>query len=244
VAPKGLRARLGRMYLERHAHVMVPRTVAIDDAIREARSPQLVIVGAGLDGRAWRMPELDGVVVFEVDHPDSQRDKKARAAALTRAASEVRFVAVDFQHDDLNTALSDAGHDTSRPTTWIWEGVVMYLSPAEVERTLATIRRRSAPQSRVVVLYHAPALILHLVRPLLRRLGEPLRSHHTQEAMSALLGSYGFDVVRDEDVATIGARLSHELAKTTKFAKHLRLVVADRTPELFGQNEGVSYCAP
>jgi O-methyltransferase involved in polyketide biosynthesis len=38
--------------------MMVARTVAIDGAIRTAVSSQVVILGAGLDGRAWRMPEL------------------------------------------------------------------------------------------------------------------------------------------------------------------------------------------
>jgi O-methyltransferase involved in polyketide biosynthesis len=50
--PKGLRARMGHTYLDKQSKVMVARTVAIDDAVREASSPQLVILGAGLDGRA------------------------------------------------------------------------------------------------------------------------------------------------------------------------------------------------
>src|SRR4051794_36374493 len=49
-----------------NAEVIVPRTVEIDDAVRAHPSPQVVILGAGLDGRAWRMPELTGMAVFEV----------------------------------------------------------------------------------------------------------------------------------------------------------------------------------
>ncbi len=54
-------------------------------------TPQVVILGAGLDTRAWRMPGLDGVTVFEVDHPDTQRRKRhefyrvAHARIATRA---------------------------------------------------------------------------------------------------------------------------------------------------------------
>ena len=136
--------------------MMVPRTIAIDEArARRAASPQVVILGAGLDGRAWRMPELRDVTVFEVDHPDSQREKQARAAALPRIAREVRFVPVDFTHDRLDDALAAAGHDPARPTTWIWEGVVMYLERADIEATLRVIQRRSAPGSHLVVLYLA-----------------------------------------------------------------------------------------
>jgi methyltransferase (TIGR00027 family) len=185
---------------------MVVRTVAIDEAIRAAASPQVVILGAGLDGRAWRMPELGGAVVFEVDHPDSQREKRARAAALTRTAREVRFVPVDFSRDALDDALAAAGHDRLLPTTWVWEGVVMYLTPAEVEATLAVVAQRSAAASRLVVAYHTPAWLLWVVGPIVRRLGEPLRSAFTPEAMEALLGRHGFRAARDEDVRALGAR--------------------------------------
>ena len=56
-----------------------------------------------------------------------------------------------------------AGHDPARATTWIWEGVVMYLTRADIEATLAVVARRSAPGSRLVVLYLSPALISRLV---------------------------------------------------------------------------------
>ncbi len=45
-APHGLRARLGRAFLEARAKMMVARTIAIDDAVRAAASPQVVILGA------------------------------------------------------------------------------------------------------------------------------------------------------------------------------------------------------
>src|SRR5919199_1800436 len=54
-------------------------TAAIDRAVRDAvagGATQLVILGAGYDGRAWRMPELTGVKVFEVDHAATQGDKR------------------------------------------------------------------------------------------------------------------------------------------------------------------------
>jgi methyltransferase (TIGR00027 family) len=226
--PKGLRARFTRLHHLRRSKMMIARTVAIDDAVREVASPEVVILGAGLDGRAWRMPELRDVVVFEVDHPDSQRDKRARVGALTQAAREVRFVPVDFQNDALGDALREAGHDAARPTTWIWEGVVMYLTPREVEATLATIAQRSAPKSRLVVAYHSPALISKVVGVFLRRIGEPLRSAFTAPAMRDLLARHGFAVVRDSDLHAIGLTLSQDIAHATNVLRHMRIVVADR----------------
>ena len=224
----GVRARFRREFMHRQATLMAVRTVAIDDAIRGVQAPQVVILGAGLDGRAWRMPELRGATVFEVDHPDTQRDKRARVGVLTQAAKEVRFVAVDFVRDDLSDALDRAGHDPARKTIWVWEGVVMYLTPADVEATLSVIERRSAPGSRVVILYHSPALKLLLVGLVVRRMGEPLRSSFKPAAMRALLAKHGFDVARDRDLRAIGAEMSEEIARAAKPGAHMRVVTADR----------------
>jgi methyltransferase (TIGR00027 family) len=226
--------RIARATLRGRSSAMVARTIAVDDAIRGAASPQLVILGAGLDGRAFRMPELRDVVVFEVDHPDSQRTKRARAEALPRVARDVRFIPVDFARDALDVALESAGHDATRPTTWVWEGVVMYLTLRQIEATLAIVARRSRAGSRLIVAYHTPAPILRLVGLLVRRLGEPLRSRFRVDAMRALLAKYGFGVVLDEDLPTIAGRLPEDVARATKVMKHLRIVTADRLPPTGG----------
>lgn len=227
-ARKGVLGRLEHAHLASLSKMMVARTVAIDDAVRGVESAQLVILGAGLDGRAWRMPELRDVVVFEVDHPDSQRTKRERSAGLTPAARDIRFVPVDFERDRLDDALAAAGHDPARATTWVWEGVVMYLTPADVEATLSVIERLSAIGSRLIIAYHSPALMLRLITLFVPRPGEPLRSTFTPDAMRALLARHGFGVNRDEDLATIGAAFSLEIARATRVVKHLRIVTADR----------------
>src|SRR5262249_28312582 len=155
-----------RMSLDRRGRMMVPRTVAIDDAVRASPAPQLVNLGAGLDGRARRMPELPGGAVFEGDPPDTHRAKRSRLTSPTPAAREVRFVPVDFTGDDLDRALADAGHDPARPTTWILEALVQYLTEVVIEAMLAIIARRSAAGSCLSMLYHQPARILWLYRPL------------------------------------------------------------------------------
>jgi methyltransferase (TIGR00027 family) len=228
VPPKGLRANVDRGYLRRQSTLMALRTAAIDDAVRDAAAPQVVILGAGLDGRAWRMPELASSVVFEVDHPDSQRDKRARIGALAPAAREIRFLAVDFARDSLDTALAQAGHVATERTMWVWEGVVMYLTPENVEATLAVIARRSAPGSRLSITYAAPARILRLVGLIVRLIGEPFRSAFTREAMAALLAKHGFRVLGDDNIPELGAKRSPVLGEAAKVAPHLRIATAER----------------
>jgi methyltransferase (TIGR00027 family) len=227
-ASKSLRQKLARGPLETRSKMMVVRTVTVDDAVRAAGAAQLVILGAGLDGRAWRMEELRNVLVFEVDHPDSQREKQARVGKLERFARELRFVPVDFTHDSLDAALATAGHDPARATTWIWEGVVMYLPQAAIDATLDVVQKRSAPGSRIIVVYHSPAAILNLVSLVLRVVGEPLRSAFSAEQMRELLARFGFDVIADADVPTLASALSVDIAHSTRYLKHMRIVTAQR----------------
>ena len=139
------------------ADLIALRTKAIDSAVRDAVAggvTQLVILGAGYDGRAWRMPELAGVRVFEVDHPATQRDKRAHVAELPPAAGIVTFVPIDFERESLDAVLEGAGHDRSLPTCWIWEGVVMYLTREAMRATLRGIAGTSAPDSAAVSAPH------------------------------------------------------------------------------------------
>jgi methyltransferase (TIGR00027 family) len=247
--------RLDYETVKANAELMVPRTVAIDDALRahltpqgpgfsapsagpgagSGTAPQVVILGAGLDGRAWRMPELAGRAVFEVDQPASQQDKRDRATALP--GTPPVFVPVDFGRDRLGAALADAGHRAGEATVWIWEGVVPYLSAAEVAATTGEIATCSAPGSRLIVNYQTSSARLGrlVVRAMMASTGrssvwarEPWRSAWTPSAMAGLLARHGFAVTRDDSLAevagTLGTPILHHRA-----LGHSRVAVADRT---------------
>lgn len=206
------------------AEIVVPRTVAIDDAVRSHRTPQLVVLGAGLDSRAWRLPELADTDVWEVDHPASQQDKQerlAKAGALPVVARSVRFAPVDFATDDLGSALEATGHDASVPTTWLWEGVVPYLTRDEVRATVRAVADRSAPGSALVLNYQGPSAKASAGRLIARVLNssvtasEPWRSLWKPQKMAALLAEYGLRVVSDEDLLTIANRLESSMQGRT-----------------------------
>ena len=147
----------------RAAASMALRTRCLDDAVRSfaaAGGPrQIVILGAGLDARAWRLAdELRGCTIFEVDAPGSQRAKLAALARAGLDASAARFVAHDFEADgadSLPAKLRDAGLDaTSSPVLTVWEAVTMYLSRSAVAATLASIQAYSGHAgSRLAVSY-------------------------------------------------------------------------------------------
>ena len=103
----------GRM----HEHLRA-RTAFFDRAVVSALGRgvrQVVIGGAGYDGRAMRYAR-PGVTWFELDHPATQADKVARVARLGLERGHVRFIAADFTADPIAEPLLAAGLDPARPT--------------------------------------------------------------------------------------------------------------------------------
>lgn len=212
------------------ADMMALRTLAIDSAVRDAiagGARQLVILGAGYDGRAWRMPELAGVKVFEVDHPATQGEKRSRVASLNAPIGIVTFVPIDFEREALGGVLHRAGHDRTLPTCWIWEGVTMYLTRDAMRATLAGIAGTSAPGSTLIVNYHVAHRAI-IARLLFRLIGEPMISAWTPEEMAADLRAANFVVSEDTGMADWNARFAKGEANVDRGA-YIRIAVAKRT---------------
>jgi methyltransferase (TIGR00027 family) len=211
------------------ADTMALRTSAIDESLRNAianGARQLVILGAGYDGRAWRMPELAGITVFEADHPATQGDKRSHAAELPPPMADVRFVPIDFERESLGAVLGRAGHDPSSPTCWIWEGVVMYLTRDAMRATLAAIAGRSAKGSTLIVNYHIGGG-LFLARLLIRFIGEPQISFWTPEEMAADLRAAGFAVREDSGSVDWNQRFARGGARSDRTA-YMRIATGRR----------------
>ncbi len=109
---------------------------------------QIVILGAGFDTRAYRLPGLSGTKVFEVDHPVTQAQKRRALQGVVEP--QVIFVPVDFNGDDLGERLRAAGYSESAKTLFVWQGVIMYLAPEGIDHTLGFVAQHSGPGSTVV----------------------------------------------------------------------------------------------
>ena len=104
-----------------------------------AGTAQLVLLGAGLDTYAWRSPRA-GLRIFEVDHPSTQRWKRARVADAGLAwPQSLTLVPMDFERQTLAEGLSAAGFDADRPTCFAWLGVIPYLTREAVLGTFGYI---------------------------------------------------------------------------------------------------------
>src|SRR4051794_22831140 len=153
---KGWKPPTGAM-AERIKHVSpyaASRTKFFDDFFITAGAngiEQSVILAAGLDARAWRLPWVDGSVVYEIDQPKVLQFKSEtlRAHAATPAT---RYAAVPIDlRQDWPKALWEAGFDPEAPTAWAAEGLLPYL-PADAQDVLfERIAELSAAGSRIAV---------------------------------------------------------------------------------------------
>ncbi len=100
---------------------------------------QFVILGAGFDTRAYRLPSDVNVRSFEVDAPRTQAVKRDLLQKAGVDTSKVSFVAADFEVEDWLARLIESGFDPSRRTLFLWEGVTMYLDRLAVEDTFRKI---------------------------------------------------------------------------------------------------------
>jgi methyltransferase (TIGR00027 family) len=173
------------------------------------------VLGAGLDTFAYRLEPQDGLRVFELDHPATQPDKRARLAKAGIAEpAHVAYVAHDFEHGDMTDALVAGGFDVGRPTFVLWLGVVPYLTEEAVYATLGALARLPGGVE-VVFDYADPPDAIE--EPRMRdfhdamaarvaRSGEPFRAFFDAAALHARARAMGFVEIEDLDRAALVER--------------------------------------
>lgn len=160
---------------------------ALDRGVR-----QVVAVGAGYDGRAMRYAK-PGVRWFEIDHPDTQRDKRARLDRLGIATPGITYLARDLRDRGLAGALTAAGYEPDAPALLACEGVAVYLGEDVFRSLLGELRAVAAIGTRLALTLRVTAASAEQASARQRfdaavsALGEPALSALTPEAASALL---------------------------------------------------------
>ncbi|MGQ0432499.1 MAG: class I SAM-dependent methyltransferase [Microthrixaceae bacterium] len=186
---------------------VVARTRLIDEIVQETApcTGQTVVLGAGFDSRPYRLSCLSDGPVFEVDHPATQRRKRAKLDQAQVVHRDVRFAGTDFQSGGLDEALEAAGFDLQQQSTlFIWEGVTNYLTDDAVDATLRWCAGAAAG-SHLVFTYvdrrvlHDPTQYHGAGRVLAtsRRAGEAVTFGMDPEEVSAYLSERGFVLLTD-----------------------------------------------
>ncbi len=130
----------------------VIRTRFFDDYLTDAADRgirQVVLLAAGLDTRAYRLSWPAGVRLFELDLADMLEFKRQVLTSRTATPRcDRRPVPADLR-ENWAAPLLAAGLEADRPIAWLAEGLLIYLSAAEVTHLLATLDGLSAAGSQV-----------------------------------------------------------------------------------------------
>ena len=184
------------------------RSRLVEERLTKARKQgleQLVILGAGLDSTAYRYTEqLNGLPVFEIDHPATQHWKKTRLTECNiNLPDNLKFVGFDFENQTLAEALEAGGVRSNAVTMFTWLGVQMYLTPATVQATLAVLGK-FPPGSQLIMDFAMPDAThpdeqlqdpVGELNRVVSEMGEPFESTYTEQELETCLKEAGFSDV-------------------------------------------------
>jgi methyltransferase (TIGR00027 family) len=208
------------------ANYIAVRTRFFDICLQDACSAgcrQVVILGAGLDARAFRLEWPAGTTVFELDRPDVLAFKGAVISKLSARPRCRRVPVAASLEDDWRSALGQMGFQSEARVAWLAEGLLIYLPEHVVDRTLEQLTQASVPESRLALEHVSRE---HLAG--LRRVhDDPERAGFQGLWQSAIsmppiewLGQYGWQAtVRDtpEWAGALGRPISDPLVGTSSW---------------------------
>jgi methyltransferase (TIGR00027 family) len=148
-------------WLDERVDYMASRTAFFDEFFLDAANAgvrQAVILAAGLDSRAFRLPwPGDGVTVYELDQTKvlDFKSQTLRQHGAQPTCHRVE-VAVDLRHD-WPTALQQSGFDASAPSAWSAEGLLPFLPAAAQDLLFERVQQLTVTGSRIAVEAPSPA---------------------------------------------------------------------------------------
>lgn len=187
----------------------IARTRLIDDLLLASIVDgirQIVILGAGFDCRAFRLPILSGCRVIEIDHPATQALKQERSAQLLDASpGYVNYIAADLTRQNLRDVLEVTHLNLTLRTFVLWEGVTHYLGEKAVDDTLRVLSTTMASGSRLLFTYLHGGLLdgttqFDCARVSMEQVagdGEPWIWGMKPALMPEFLNERGFDLLED-----------------------------------------------
>ncbi len=217
----------------------VARTRLVDDLLRHSLkngARQVLILGAGFDARAYRIPEIATARVFEVDHLFTQAAKIRRVSCVAARRAAVTHMPIDFTRQTLDAALRASDFDVKARSFVLWEGVTNYLTEAAVDATLRAIAASVSPGSELLFTYVHRGLLDGSLRfdggaeilDRVREAGEPWTCGFEPREMPAYLVARGFALVEDLSADDYRVRYFGEAARSMKGYSFYRAVLAKR----------------
>ncbi len=232
---------------ERHARylrafVAVRARFAEDQLVhlRAAGVGQYVVLGAGLDTSAYRIPKPElPLRIWEVDHPATQawKQERLRQAGIT-IPERLTFVPTDFEHQTLSEVLAAARFDSSAGALFSWLGVVPYLTRSAILSTLGYVAAATKAGGGVVFDYSLAAEVLtprqravfEALSERVRASGEPFQSSFVPAELIDRLWELGFGFAQDLSTEALNARYMAERADGLRVGQLAHIMWAGATP--------------
>ncbi len=175
----------------------IARTAYFDSLFKKYLSeniPQIVILGAGYDTRAYRLHNLLGTSkIFEVDIQTTQKSKiEILEKNKIKISENIIYVSINFETESLEEALLNSGFVRGAKTLYVWEGVTYYLTEDAIEKTLKFINAYSSKASVVCFDYLAEKIES-------MNAAEPYQFTIGKEELRILLSEYGFEIIEHID---------------------------------------------
>ncbi|GMF45270.1 unnamed protein product [Phytophthora fragariaefolia] len=199
----------------------------LDEALaqRHAGIRQVVLLGAGLDTRAFRLETLRGCHVLELDQSAELFEHKRavlQALAPELVAQRHDCIVADLNAFNWEEGLLSSGFDPDVPTFWALEGIMMYLTRASNLALLKTIDILSAPGSEVwgdmsgsaFLQAGEVALFKDVTQLSMAELGEPLFKHGEEDVHDGVFSELPWEMEVQAALGQPGTHFGREWTPT------------------------------
>lgn len=217
----------------------IARTRLIDDLLQQciqARTKQVIILGAGFDTRALRLDSLRTLPVIEIDHPDTASFKITTLKKKQGMLPEnVMYLQLDFNRDSLETLAQKHAINFNMPTTIVWEGVSNYLSEQAIQNTFAFLSRFR--EGSGIVFTYIDKQVLDKPQSFFGtdKILKTLRSNKEEwtfgfypDQLQRYLAGFGFSIVEDKSAVEYRAHYMPERKKISRGYEFYRVALAKK----------------
>jgi methyltransferase (TIGR00027 family) len=215
----------------------VARTRYIDELLEDRLLRgvhQVILLGAGFDTRALRLPALQKAQVLEIDHPDtSARKQRLLRKKLLQLPANVRYLSIDFNRQSLTDLFRERGIVISQPTVILWEGVTNYLQREAIDEVMRLAGRFPAGSAIIFTYIHKgvleqPAAWYGAERLIadLDQIEEKWTCGFLPEELPAYLRGFGLRLLEDKGAAEYRQRYMPERTVLLKGYEFYRVAIA------------------